>query len=154
MAKISAGLLMYRHTPELNIFLVHPGGPYFAKRDQGWWTIPKGLVEETEDPLAAAIREFTEETGLLPTQPFHPLGSTVMKSGKKVMAWAFSGDWEENDGIRSNTFLLEWPPGSGRQARFPEADKARWFTREGALKFIHPSQQIFIEVLSGRATMR
>src|SRR5688572_7365467 len=119
MPQRSAGLLMFRGSaPALEVLLVHPGGPYWAKKDEGAWTIPKGLIGADEDPLAAAIREMTEETGVTPHGPYLPLGAVRQKAGKEVHAWAFRGDCDAA-AIRSNTFTMEWPPRSGRQQAFP-----------------------------------
>jgi len=141
MAKLSAGLLMYRISKGwLEVFLVHPGGPYFKNKDAGWWTIPKGLVEDGEDPLKAAQREFMEETGITSEPPFLPLGAVKQKGGKIVEAWAFVGAWEENEGFQSNTFEMEWPPKTGKKQSFPEVDQARWFTIDHAQKRINQAQ--------------
>ena len=138
--KISAGLLMYRvHGPIPEFLLAHPGGPFFAKRDRGHWTVPKGLVEPGEDPLRAAIREFTEETGFPATPPFHPLGH-VDQSRKRVLAWAFAGDADPAQ-LRSNAFEMEWPPKSGRLQTFPEVDRVAWFDPITATATILPAQQ-------------
>ena len=130
MPKISAGLLMYRGRSENRaspeVLLVHPGGPFWKNKDDGGWMIPKGEVEEGEDLLAAAIREFNEETGLTPVEPFLALGQVKHKSGKIVHAWAFQGDCDPTQ-IRSNTFELEWPPKTGRNQQFPEIDRAEFF---------------------------
>lgn len=112
---------------KLAVFLAHPGGPFFAKRDDGVWSIPKGLVDRGEDRLQAAIREFREETGIAPQGEFIPLGTITQKSGKVVHAWAFEGDWDARSPITSNRFSLEWPPGSGRRQEFPEIDRAGFF---------------------------
>ena len=145
--KVSAGLLMYRITSVLEVFLVHPGGPYFKKKDKGWWTIPKGLPEANEELLATAKREFEEETGIKSTEPYYDLGEVKQKGGKWVRAWAFSGSWREEDGISCNTFTLEWPPKSGKTAEFPEVDKAKWFTIEEARTHINEAQAQFIDRL-------
>lgn len=130
MPKISAGLLMYRGRTEqsnsVEILLAHPGGPFWKNKDEGAWTIPKGEVTSGEDLLAAAIREFTEETGLTPAPPFVPLGEIKQKSGKIIHAWAFQGDCDPAQ-IRSNTFELEWPPKSGLTQEFPEIDRAKFY---------------------------
>jgi predicted NUDIX family NTP pyrophosphohydrolase len=145
MPQPSAGLLMYRLAGNATeFFLVHPGGPFYAKKDDGVWSIPKGLGEPGEDFLTAAKREFAEETGLTPSGNFFPLGSIQMKSGKLVHAWLFAGEWNNEDGIRSNVFPLEWPPRSGKFISVPEADRAGWFSYDVALKKIHPSQQPFL----------
>jgi predicted NUDIX family NTP pyrophosphohydrolase len=138
---ISAGLLMYRKLgEEWQFFLVHPGGPYFEKKDAGWWMIPKGLPEAGEELLETAIREFGEETGLKPEGPYLPLGSIKQKGGKWVHAWAFEGEWQKEKGIRCNTFKVEWPYKSGRWQEYPEVDKAAWFTYEAACKYINAAQ--------------
>ena len=146
--KVSAGLLMYRiKSGLLEVFLVHPGGPFFAKKDEGVWSIPKGEIEAEEDFLKAAIREFEEETGLKPTGEFLPLGKIKQKGGKIVYAWAFKGDCDENQPIQSNTFRIEWPPHSGKQKEFPEIDRAEFFEAETAKRKINPAQIILIERL-------
>lgn len=124
-SKFSAGLLLCRPGPKF--LLVHPGGPFFAGKDAGSWTIPKGLIDPGEDPLATAQREFVEETGFaLPSGPFIPLGFIDQKGGKRVLAWAAIGDADPST-LRSNTFTLEWPPKSGLRRSFPEVDRAQWF---------------------------
>ena len=136
---------MYRftgNTPEF--FLVHPGGPFYQKKDDGVWTIPKGLADPDEELLLTAKREFAEETGLATTGEFDSLGSVKLKSGKIVHAWLFAGNWNEKDGITSNLFSLEWPPRSGKFLNVPEADRGGWFSYDEALKKIHPAQQPFI----------
>lgn len=146
MSKVTAGLLMCSYNKgNLEYFLVHPGGPFFSKKDKGWWTIPKGLPEENEELLVAARREFMEETGIQPSPPFYSLGSIKQKGGKEVFAWAFEGTWNPEDGISSNTFELEWPPKSGRKQKFPEIDKASWFTHEEACIMIKDTQKPFLE---------
>jgi predicted NUDIX family NTP pyrophosphohydrolase len=143
--KTSAGLMMYRRRAGgLEIFLAHPGGPYLKNKDLGYWGIPKGEIEAGEDPLAAAIREFAEETGILAAGEFLPLGSVVQASGKTVHAWAFAGDWEEGREPASNLFPLEWPPHSGQQQWFPEVDKAAFFPVPVAMKKINRAQAAFI----------
>lgn len=128
MPKTSAGLLMYRRIGgELQVLLVHPGGPLWQHKDAGWWSIPKGEIAEGEDPLAAARREFIEETGFVVREPFIELTPVQLKSGKIVHAWAFEGDCDPA-ALRSNTFTLEWPPRSGRRREFPEVDRAGFFT--------------------------
>lgn len=130
MPKTSAGLLMYRSTTEhrasVEVLLVHPGGPFWKNKDDGAWMIPKGEVEKGEDLLAAAIREFHEETGFTPAEPFLALGQVKHKSGKILHAWAFPGDCDPTH-VRSNTFEIEWPPKSGRTQEFPEVDRAEFF---------------------------
>ncbi len=145
--KQSAGLLMYRKRGEaVQVLLVHPGGPFWAKKDLGAWSIPKGEFEEDEDPLKAARREFEEETGFLPTGNFVRLGEAKQPSGKVVHAWAFEGDLDARK-IKSNTFSLEWPPQSGKQQEFPEIDRGEWFTVEIAKEKILKGQVPFIEEL-------
>src|SRR5262245_50830155 len=123
---ISAGLLLFRRTPSgLEVFLAHPGGPFWAKRDAGAWSIPKGLVDAGEEPLQAARREFQEETGISPEGPFQALGSVRLKSGKLVHAWACEGDADPAQ-VRSNTIRVEWPPRSGRWLTIPEIDRCEW----------------------------
>ena len=140
-AMLSAGMLMYRASPGiLEFFLVHPGGPFFRNRDLGYWTIPKGLPNPGEDLMDTALREFAEETGIVPTPPFFDIGSIKQKGGKIVKAWAFAGDWDQETGIKCNEFLLEWPPRSGKQVKFPEVDRAAWMGYEEAKKAIIPEQ--------------
>lgn len=148
MAKKSAGLIMYiNNNSGLKIFLVHPGGPYFTKKDEGCWSIPKGLIEENEDTLATAIREFEEETGMKPAGEFISLGEVTLKSGKVVSAWAFEGKEVNNFLFKSNSFEMEWPPKSGKKENFPEADKFEFFTVDEAKKKINPSQIPLIDNL-------
>lgn len=129
----------------LEFFLVHPGGPFYAKKNEGVWSIPKGLPEENEDLLAAAQREFFEETGLTATPPFYALGTARQKSGKIIHAWSFAGDWDPAQGIQCNTFDLEWPPRSGKFIKIPEVDRAEWMTFEKASAMINPGQIPFLE---------
>ena len=147
MRRQSAGILLYRLTKSgLEVFLVHPGGPYWARRDRGAWTIPKGEFEADEEPFTAAIREFFEETGAQVHGPFMPLGSVRQRSGKLVSVWAAEGDFDPQD-LKSNSFSLEWPPNSGGQQEFPEVDRAAWFSvDEGRMK-INSGQLAFIERL-------
>jgi predicted NUDIX family NTP pyrophosphohydrolase len=144
---IAAGLLMYRRTPDLQFFFVHPGGPFFKNKDTGVWSIPKGLPEKGEELVDTAAREFKEETGLEPTRPYIPLGMIKQKGGKTVHCWAFAGEWDESTGIRSNTFTTEWPPRSGKRSEFPEQDKAEWMDLQRAKEAIIPEQFVFIERL-------
>jgi predicted NUDIX family NTP pyrophosphohydrolase len=138
--KRSAGLLMFRQSHgELQVLLAHPGGPFWRNKDEGAWTRPKGEYEEPEEPLAAAIREFTEETGFAPTPPFAPLGEVVQKSGKRISAWAFSGDCDPGQ-MQCNTFEMEWPPRSGKRQSFPEIDRIAWFALDEARRKILPAQ--------------
>jgi predicted NUDIX family NTP pyrophosphohydrolase len=133
MPERSAGILLYRRGADgLEVLLVHPGGPFFARRDDGAWSIPKGLYDDGEEPLAAARREFAEEIGSpCPDGPVLELGEIRQKNGKRVMAWAVTGDLDA-DAITSNTFTIEWPPRSGRRQEFPEIDRAGWFTLDAA----------------------
>ena len=156
MAKRSAGILLYRQrtgTPE--VLLVHPGGPLWAKKDQGAWSIPKGEYDEREDPLACALREFEEELGVAPPGDLAgDLGETKQAGGKLVRAWAAEGDLDPAE-LRSNTFTLEWPPRSGVTREFPEVDRAEWFGLAEARDRINPAQAVFVErldeLLSDRA---
>jgi predicted NUDIX family NTP pyrophosphohydrolase len=146
MAKQSAGILLYRRNKDqLEILLVHPGGPFWAKKDRGAWSIPKGEYEG-EDPLAAAKREFEEETGSPIKGQTLALSQQKQKGGKLVNAWAVEGDLNPEQ-VRSNTFEMEWPPKSGRKQQFPEIDKAKWFPVETALEKINPGQTPFIHEL-------
>jgi predicted NUDIX family NTP pyrophosphohydrolase len=132
MPKLSAGLVMYRiRGGQLQVLLVHPGGPFWAKKNLGAWSIPKGEVEPNEDGLSTAKREFEEETGIKPDGEMVSLGAARQKSGKIVTAWAFAGDCDPRE-IRSNYFSMEWPPRSGKQQQFPEIDRAEFFTLEAA----------------------
>jgi predicted NUDIX family NTP pyrophosphohydrolase len=132
MGKVSAGLVMYRvRDGQMEVLLVHPGGPFWRKKDAGAWVIPKGEINPGEDQLAAAKREFEEETGFKPEGNFLSLGSVKHKSGKTAVAWAFEGDCDAG-AIKSNTFRLEWPPKSGKSKEFPEVDRAAFFSVEQA----------------------
>jgi len=142
----SAGLLLYRRDSGLEVFLAHPGGPFWLKRDDGAWTIPKGVAEEGEDILSAARREFEEETGIQPTGPFLSLGSIRQKAGKLVHAWAWEGDADPAR-ITSNTMQTEWPRGSGRVLTFPEVDRCAWFQPQAARRKINPAQVDLIDRL-------
>jgi predicted NUDIX family NTP pyrophosphohydrolase len=139
---------MYRRSAGgLELFLVHPGGPFFRKKDEGFWSIPKGLLEDGEDPLAAARREFTEETGVsTPDEGYLALGEVRQKSGKVVLGWAFEGDCDP-DAIESNPFEMEWPPKSGKLQAFPEVDRAAFFTPEEARRKLNSAQAMFVERL-------
>lgn len=154
MAKVSAGLLLYRYQGgRLQVFLVHPGGPFWATKDGGAWSIPKGEVGDGEDPFAAAKREFEEETGIKPSGDFVPLAAISQKAGKVVQAWAFAGDCDPRS-ICSNSFTMEWPPRSGTQKEFPETDRAEFFEIEEAKRRINPAQAALLaelqQKLSGR----
>ncbi|MBC8095930.1 MAG: NUDIX domain-containing protein [Akkermansiaceae bacterium] len=148
MAKISAGLLMYRiKDGELEFLLAHPGGPFWKNKDLGAWTIPKGEIHEGEEPLAAAKREFEEEMGFKPEGEFVILQPITQKGGKIVHAWAFEGDCDAAC-IRSNTFQMEWPPRSGRFQECPEIDRACFFRLTEAKQKINPAQAAFLEELA------
>ena len=142
---------MYRRGPRgLEVLLVHPGGPYFANKDAGAWSIPKGLVGANEEPLDAARREFVEETSFaIDADVFVPLDDVSMKSGKRVLAWAFEGDCDPS-AAKSNTFEIEWPPRSGRTRSFPEIDRADWFELSEARVRINAAQASFLDRLSQR----
>lgn len=147
--KQSAGILLFRRkSPDPQFFLVHPGGPFFAKKDNGAWTIPKGEIVPAENPLDTAIREFEEETGLRLSGPFIPLDAIVQKGGKHVFCWAVEGDLDPKK-VVSNTFELEWPPRSGKRLSFPEIDKSGWFTLAEAKQLINERQIPLLERLMG-----
>jgi predicted NUDIX family NTP pyrophosphohydrolase len=146
MAKVSTGLLLYRRRPALEVFLVHPGGPFWAKKDEGAWTIPKGEIAEGEEPLQTAVREFTEETGFTVDGDFRPLRPIRQAGGKIVHAWAVEGDCDPA-ALRSNTFTMAWPPKSGRMKEFPEVDRAAWFTLEEARTKILSAQTALLDQL-------
>jgi len=129
--EISAGILPFRRRGQLQVLLAHPGGPYWAKKDAGAWTIPKGLVNAGEELLAAALREFTEETGFVASGPFVPLAPVKQKSGKVVHAFACEGDFDPAV-LVCNTFDIEWPPKSGKRKSFPEIDRVEWFGADAA----------------------
>ena len=146
MDRRSAGLLMYRvRDTGVEVFLVHPGGPFWARKDEGAWSIPKGEFTD-EDPLDAAQREFREETGFAPAGDCKPLAPIRQTGGKMVHAWAVEGDCDA-EVIQSNTFTMEWPPHSGRQGTFPEADRAGWFPLAQAREKILKSQQPLLDQL-------
>lgn len=145
--KTSAGILLYRRRQTLEVFLVHPGGPFWAKKDRGAWSLPKGeFIEGEEDPLDAAKREFTEETGFAIDGPFEPLQPLRQPSGKIIHAWAVEGDCDPAQ-LHSNEFELEWPPKSGRRQSFPEADRAAWFPIDEARQRIIAGQAPFLDQL-------
>jgi predicted NUDIX family NTP pyrophosphohydrolase len=148
MPEQSAGILAYRHTDGvLEVLLVHPGGPLWAKKDAGAWSVPKGLLAPGEDPLEAARREFAEETGFALDGEFLPLGSLRQPSGKVVHVWAVAADVDVAR-LRSNLFELEWPPRSGKRQQFPEVDRAGWFPLLTAREKILKGQREFLERLS------
>ena len=154
MPKQSAGLLMYRHAAEqLEVFLVHPGGPFWAKKDLGAWTIPKGEFAEEEDALAAAQREFHEETGFTAQGTFIELGTIRQAGGKTVFAWAFEGDCDP-EALVSNVCTIEWPPRSGRTMEIPEADRGAWFALSEARERLHKNQLEFLDRLAARSLLR
>jgi predicted NUDIX family NTP pyrophosphohydrolase len=145
IVKRSAGLLMFRRREVLEVFLVHPGGPFWAKKDA--WTIPKGEYDPPEAALDAALREFQEETGFEPHGPFVELGETRQPSGKIVTAWAFEGDCDPA-ALHSNTCFVEWPPRSGKQMEIPEVDRGAWSTIERARPRIFKGQEKFLDRLA------
>ena len=148
-SKTSAGLLMFRRTDEgLQVLLAHPGGPYFQKKDEGVWTIPKGEVAEGEDLLARAKIEFEEELGIAPSGDWIELGSVKQKGGKIVYAWAFEGDLLSDFKLKSNTFHLEWPPRSDKMQTFPEVDKVAFFSIDEARCKMNIAQTVFLDRLS------
>ncbi len=148
MAKQSAGLLLYRRSPSgTEVFLVHPGGPLWAKKDAAAWSIPKGEYTDDEDALAAARREFAEETGTAIEGEFLMLEPVTQASGKVVHAWAVEGDCDAAE-IRSNTFTMEWPPRSGRQTKFPEVDRAGWFGMDVAREKLNKGQVGLLDQLT------
>jgi predicted NUDIX family NTP pyrophosphohydrolase len=151
MAKRSAGILLFRgRGPELRLLLVHPGGPFWAKKDLGAWSIPKGEYEEGENPLAVARRELEEELGSpAPAGDAIELGELVQPSRKVITAFAIEGDFDPSR-LKSNLFEMEWPPKSGRRQSFPEVDRAQWFTLEEAREKILPGQRPFIDRLLER----
>jgi predicted NUDIX family NTP pyrophosphohydrolase len=147
-SKTSAGLLMFRTTRwELEVLLVHPGGPYFQNKDDGAWTIPKGELAEGEDLLNRARIEFEEELGIAASGHWLDLGNVKQKGGKTVYAWAFEGDLKDDFALASNTFEMEWPPRSGTVQRFPEVDRVSFFPVEEARRKINLAQTAFIDRL-------
>lgn len=144
--------MMYRlgENGAKQVLLAHPGGPFWRGKDDGAWTIPKGEYEAPEEPLAAARREFTEETGFTVAPPFLPLGEIVQKSGKRITAWAFAGDCDPTQ-LRCNTFELEWPPHSGRRQSYPEIDRVEWFGLDEARRKIIPAQRALLDQLEKAA---
>jgi predicted NUDIX family NTP pyrophosphohydrolase len=147
MSKKSAGILLYRSTNKIiEFFLVHPGGPFFIKKDLGTWSIPKGEFDESENAFDAAIREFKEEVGVDLSGKAITLSPVKQKSGKEVFAWAIEGDLDPQN-ISSNTFAIEWPPKSGKFRDYPEVDKGEWFDYHAAKQKINPAQIPLIEEL-------
>ena len=150
---ISAGLLLYRRKENrLEVLLAHPGGPFWARRDEGAWTLPKGLVNGGEDLLAAACRELEEETGIRPAGPFVSLGEVRQKAGKRILAWACEGDADPSH-LKSNLTRMEWPRGSGRWITFPEVDRCDWFAPQEARVKLNPAQAAFIDRLEAALEM-
>jgi len=148
-SRVSAGLLMYRlNSGALEVFIAHPGGPWFPHRDHGIWTIPKGEIEPGESALDAARREFTEEVGITSTPPFIELGSIRQRGGKTVFAWAFEGQWDSTQGIESNCIDVEWPAGSGHWSSWPEIDRAGFFSPAAAKERMKLAQHPFIDRLA------
>jgi predicted NUDIX family NTP pyrophosphohydrolase len=146
-AAVSAGLLLFRRSHgALEVFLAHPGGPFWSKRDAAAWTIPKGIVDEGEDLLDGARREFREETSIESAGPFLPLGAIKQKAGKTVHAWAWEGD-ADPDAIQSNSMRTEWPRGSGRWIEFPEVDRCAWFDVATAREKMNAAQAAFVDRL-------
>lgn len=144
---VSAGLLLYRRTRDgVELLLAHPGGPFWARRDEGAWTIPKGVPSPDEDLLETARREFSEETGASASGPFLPLGSIRQKAGKTVHAWAAEGDLDPA-AVVSNTMKTEWPPRSGRWITFPEVDRCEWFDTHTARRKLIPAQADLVDRL-------
>lgn len=144
---ISAGLLLYRRRgEELEFFLAHPGGPFWKNKDAGAWTVPKGLVENSEDPLATACREFQEETGIAPQGPFLPLGTIQQKAGKLIHVWAWEGD-ADAQAVVSNLIRIEFPRGSRRFLEVPEIDRCGWFSAAQAREKLNPAQSELIDRL-------
>jgi predicted NUDIX family NTP pyrophosphohydrolase len=149
MPRKSAGLLMFRRCrpgAEVELLLAHPGGPFWARKDEGAWTVPKGEYADDEEPLAAAKREFVEETGFAVAGPYWPLGTLKQSSGKLVSAWAFESDCDPRR-LVSNAFEAEWPPGSGARRSFPEIDRVEWFSPAEARRKLVKGQAGFIDAL-------
>ena len=149
-SKVSAGIRLFRKREHgLEVFLAHPGGPFFAKKDEGIWTIPKGEINPEEDPLKAAIREFYEEIGVAldSSKTFTPLGDITQKSGKLVHAWAYEGDIDPTHKVSGGSFNMQWPPRSGKTATFQEIDRAEFFTIDQAKIKLIEAQRPFLERL-------
>ena len=153
MPKISAGILLYRLADkQLQVLLVHPGGPFFKNKDEGAWTIPKGEVAEGEDLFSAACREFAEETGSRPRGEPIPLATIKQKGGKTVHAWAVAGPFDPSQ-LVSNTFPLEWPPKSGKHVDFPEVDRAAWFPLPEAKIKMNCAQTAWLDELAEKLSL-
>ena len=146
MPKRSAGLLLFRRKPLLELMLVHPGGPFWARKDEAAWSIPKGEIDDGEDPEAAARREFAEETGYVPPGDLVPIGEFKQSGGKVVVAFALEGDFDVAH-LVSNTIEIEWPPRSGRMTTIPEVDRAEWMAPERAETRLHKGQQPIVAAL-------
>jgi predicted NUDIX family NTP pyrophosphohydrolase len=147
VTKLSAGILLFRRSARgLEVLLVHPGGPYWAKKDLGAWSIPKGEHTQEEDALSVAKREFEEELGVALSGTPHKLGAATQRGGKRVIAWAVEGDFDPSQ-LRSNTFAMEWPPKSGRQREFPEVDRAAWMDIAEARQKMLEAQTVFLDRL-------
>ncbi|MEM1972073.1 MAG: NUDIX domain-containing protein [Nitrososphaerota archaeon] len=147
MRRHSAGILLYRRkSGRIEVLLVHPGGPFWMGKEDGAWSIPKGIIEEDENPLEAAKREFKEETGFEVDGEFIDLGEVRLSSGKTIRVWALEGDIDAEK-IISNRFSMEWPKGSGRTQEFPEVDRAAWFSLEEAARKIHQGQRGLLDRL-------
>jgi predicted NUDIX family NTP pyrophosphohydrolase len=153
-AKQSAGILLYRFRDgEPEVLLVHPGGPFWAKKDAGAWSIPKGEIGDGEEALLAAQREFAEETGTALQGEFAPLQPVRQKGGKTIQAWAIEGDLDAA-AVHSNLFSMEWPPKSGRQQEFPEIDRAQWFTIAAGRSRLNPGQAPLLDQLEAALISR
>ncbi len=149
MATQSAGILLYRHNSNvLEVFLVHPGGPFWKNKDNGAWSVPKGEITGNEEPLATALREFKEETGITISGDFVKLTPVTQKGGKKVHVFALELD-PDTTGLISNTFTLEWPPKSGKMQQYPEIDNYGWFDPAAAREKLNPAQAAFLDELQG-----
>jgi predicted NUDIX family NTP pyrophosphohydrolase len=147
MSEISAGILLHRNGPAgREVFLVHPGGPFWAKKDEAGWSIPKGLIDPGEDPEAAARREFAEEVGAVPAGRLAPLAELRLSGSKRLVTYALEGDFDPAQ-VVSNSFEMEWPPRSGRKQSFPEVDRAAWFGLDQAALKLHLGQRPLIEAL-------
>jgi predicted NUDIX family NTP pyrophosphohydrolase len=150
MAKRSAGIILFRKTHgQIQLLLVHPGGPFWAKKDEGSWSIPKGLYDGSENPLAAAKRELREETGIAAEGKFLELGTFKQPGGKTIVAWAIEHSFDPAN-LVSNTFSIEWPPKSGKQADFPEVDRANWFSITEAMSKITKGQRPILTAFRGK----
>ena len=147
MSEISAGILLHRHGPSgRELLLVHPGGPFWARKDEAAWSIPKGLIDPNEALEAAARREFAEEVGTVPEGVLAPLGEFKLSSSKQLVVFALEGDFDPKSLI-SNSFEMEWPPRSGQRQSFPEVDRAGWFSLDAARTKLHLGQRVLVDVL-------